>query len=44
MSNDKPMTGLFHNAETGETITRALTAEEIAQLPEPGESSTVTDE
>lgn len=26
--------GTFHDAETGETITRELTAEEIAELPE----------
>ena len=25
--------GTFHNAETGETITRELTADEIAALP-----------
>ena len=28
---------LFHDAETGETIERELTAEEIAALPEPTE-------
>jgi hypothetical protein len=39
-----PILGTFHDALTGETTTRELTAEEIAQLPEPGESSTVTDE
>jgi hypothetical protein len=27
--------GTFHDAATGETITRELTAEEIAALPEP---------
>jgi len=27
----------FHDAATGETITRELTAEEIAALPEPTE-------
>ena len=27
--------GTFHNAETGETVTRELTADEIAALPEP---------
>ena len=30
----------FHNAKTGETVTRELTAEEIAALPEPGEPLT----
>ena len=33
-----PILGTFHNAETGETITRELTPEEIAALPEPTES------
>ena len=28
-----PIIGTFHDAETGETITRELTPEEIAQLP-----------
>jgi hypothetical protein len=27
--------GTFHDAVTGETVTRELTADEIAQLPEP---------
>jgi len=40
MSNNEPVMGLFHNAETGETITRELTAEEIAALPEPSEPLT----
>jgi hypothetical protein len=29
--------GTFHNAETGETITRELTPEEIGELPEAPE-------
>lgn len=29
-----PMFGTFHDAATGETITRELTPEEIAALPE----------
>jgi len=29
--------GTFHDAITGETITRELTAEEVAALPEPTE-------
>jgi len=33
----EPLTGTFHDAETGETITRELTAEEIAALPEASE-------
>jgi hypothetical protein len=33
-----PIFGTFHDAETGETITRELTPEEIAALPEPTES------
>lgn len=32
-----PLYGTFHDAETGETITRELTPEEIAALPEPSE-------
>jgi len=30
----EPFIGTFHDALTGETVTRELTAEEIAQLPE----------
>ena len=30
-----PITGTFHDAATGETVTRELTPEEIAALPEP---------
>jgi len=30
----EPKYGTFHDAQTGETVTRELTAEEIAQLPE----------
>jgi len=33
----EPLTGTFHDAETGETVTRELTAEEIAALPEPSD-------
>jgi hypothetical protein len=29
----QPITGTFHDALTGETIVRELTAEELAQLP-----------
>ena len=32
-----PILGTFHDAETGETITRELTPEEIAALPKPSE-------
>lgn len=32
MSND-PILGAFHDCETGETITRELTQEEIDALP-----------
>ena len=32
-----PIMGTFHDALTGETVTRELTAEEIAALPEPTE-------
>ena len=32
-----PILGAFHDALTGETITRELTAEEIAALSEPVE-------
>ena len=31
----EPLKGTFHDAATGETIERELTAEEIASLPEP---------
>jgi len=30
-----PIYGTFHDARTGETVTRELTPEEIATLPEP---------
>lgn len=30
-----PLLGTFHDAETGETITRELTQEEIDALPSP---------
>jgi hypothetical protein len=30
----EPQIGTFHDAETGITIVRELTAEEIAELPE----------
>lgn len=30
----EPLMGTFHDAETGETVTRELSAEEIAALPE----------
>lgn len=33
----EPLYGTFHDAETGETVTRELTPEEIAALPEPSE-------
>lgn len=35
-----PIYGTFHDAATGETITRELTTEEIAALPEPSEPLT----
>lgn len=31
----EPLLGTFHDAITGETITRELTPDEIVQLPEP---------
>jgi hypothetical protein len=34
MSNTEPKLGTFHNAATGEMITRELSAEEIAELPQ----------
>jgi hypothetical protein len=37
---NEPKYGTFHDAATGETITRELTAEEIAALPEPAEPLT----
>ena len=33
----EPLYVMIHDAETGETVTRELTAEEIAALPEPAE-------
>ena len=33
----EPLYGTFHDAITGETITRELTAEEVAALPQPTE-------
>jgi hypothetical protein len=30
----EPLQGTFHDAETGVTVVRELTAEEIAELPE----------
>ena len=33
----EPLYGTFHDAITVETITRELTAEEVAALPEPTE-------
>ena len=30
-----PIIGTFHDAATGETIERELTAEEVAALPQP---------
>jgi hypothetical protein len=38
--NTEPLTGTFHDALTGETIVRELTAEEIATIPEPRELPT----
>ena len=33
MNEPEPLTGMWHDAETGETITRELTQEEIDALP-----------
>jgi len=30
-----PIIGTFHDAETGDTVTRELTPDEIAAMPEP---------
>jgi len=44
MSKTEPLIGTFHNGLTGETITRELTADEIAELPKPtDEAPTSTD-
>jgi hypothetical protein len=40
MSDTTPLQGTFYDAMTGETITRELTPEEIAELPEPPEPLT----
>lgn len=40
MSNDEPLIITIHDAITGETVTRELTLEEIAALPEPTEPLT----
>jgi hypothetical protein len=34
VSNTEPILETFYNHETGETITRQLTPEEIAELPQ----------
>jgi hypothetical protein len=34
--------GTFHNAETGETVTRELTADEIAEIPTATDETTPT--
>jgi hypothetical protein len=34
MSNTEPLLGTFHDAVTGETITRELTPNEMALLPQ----------
>jgi len=34
MSNIEPLLGTFHDAITGETITRELTPDEIAAIPQ----------
>ena len=39
----EPLFGTFHDALTGETITRELTADEVAALPEPVEIVRVSD-
>lgn len=36
----EPLIGVFHDARTGETIERELTAEEIAALAEPAQPLT----
>lgn len=35
MSDNQTLIGTFHDAITGETVVRELTADEIAALPEP---------
>ena len=35
-----PILGTFHDALTGETVTRELTPDEIAALPEPSDDPT----
>ena len=37
MSDNQPILGTFHDAITGETVTRELTADEIAALPKPAD-------
>jgi len=39
MSNNEPLMGCFYDHSTGETITRELTAEEIAELSQPSEDA-----
>jgi hypothetical protein len=34
MSDNQPLLGTFHDAITGETVTRELTTDEIAALPQ----------
>jgi len=43
MSNTQPLLGTFHDANTGETITRELTPDEIALLPQPTDETPTAD-
>jgi hypothetical protein len=43
MSDDQQILGTFHDATTGETVTRELTADEIAALPKPSDEYPPTD-
>jgi hypothetical protein len=43
MSNAEPTLGMWHDASTGETVTRELTAEEIAQLPKATDATPTAD-
>lgn len=42
MSNTEPLLGIFHDAVTGKTVTRELTADEIAALPKPTDETPPT--
>jgi hypothetical protein len=43
MSNAEPTLGMWHDALTGETVTRELTSEEIMELPKATDETPTAD-